>query len=732
MVAGALSASPKSAKAAELGAQLVSSHWYRVAGIKPRLRDHLKAHAHRYRGQLWHVVEDRISAKFHRFDTQAWRVMRLLDGQHTLDAIWHHLAAQGHDDMPSQEDILNLLGQLHALDLLVVDTLPDLAEAARRGAKQDRQRWMAKYMNPLAIRMHLWDPDRFLAQCVQRWRPWLGQWTVLAWLALVLPALGMVVVHWQDLTHNATERLLAMDNLILVAVLFPLVKGLHELGHGLACKLRGGDVHDMGVMWLLFLPVPYVEASSSWAFPDKRDRMLVGAAGMLVEMALAAIALWLWLWLEPGLAKALAYDVAVLASVTTVLFNGNPLLRYDGYYVASDALEIPNLAQRASRYWGFLFERHIARKRDATSPAMAPGEVFWFTLYAPLSLAYRCFVMLSIALFVAAQYLTLGVLMAVWSVSMGVVWPLVKSLKRAWGLTQAPDTSRLGQRLIWGFALLLILLLVAVPLPHRTQVEGVLWLPEEGLVRAEQSGFIDAIHVAAGTQVRPGQGIANLRDGQLSKELQVQEARLAAAQVRMDSALVNNASLASQAQTVVTREQAVLRRLQERSGHLMLTSHAQGQLWLPAGEDLMGRYLKKGQVLAYVMPTKAPRVRVIIDQADEDLIRQQTESVQVRLPSDPGQIWEAHMVRAVPGASRQLPSAAMSRQRGGEVVTDPRDESGRLALQSYFEYELALPDGFPHHLIGSRVSVRFEHAMEPLAPRVWRAARRLFLSHFQS
>jgi putative peptide zinc metalloprotease protein len=153
---------------------------------------------------------------------------------------------------------------------------------------------------------------------------------------------------------------------------------------------------------------------------------------------------------------------------------------------------------------------------------------------------------------------------------------------------------------------------------------------------------------------------------------------------------------------------------------------------LPAGEDLMGRYLKKGQVLAYVMPTKAPRVRVIIDQADEDLIRHQTESVQVRLPSDPGQIWEARLVRAVPGASRQLPSAAMSRQRGGEVVTDPRDESGRLALQSYFEYELALPDGFPHHLIGSRVSVRFEHPMEPLAPRVWRAARRLFLSHFQS
>ncbi len=726
MVAGALTGR------GELGAQLVSGHWYRVAGIKPRLRDHLKVHAHRYREQLWYVVEDRLNGKFHRFDAQAWRIMRLLDGQHALDAVWHQLAAQADEDMPAQEDILALLGQLHALDLLVSDTLPDLAETAARGGKQARQKKLAQYLNPLAIRMRLWDPDRFLAKLVARIGPWLSRWGTLFWLAWVLPALGLAIVHWQELTHNVGERLLAMDNLLLLIVVFPLVKALHELGHGVACKMRGGDVHDMGVMWLLFLPVPYVEASSSWAFPNKRDRMLVGAAGMLVEMVIAALAFYLWLWLEPGVSKALAYDVAVLASVTTVLFNGNPLLRYDGYYVASDALEIPNLAQRASRYWGYLFERYAMRKRQTLSPAMAPGEAGWFFVYAPLSLVYRAFVMVSIAIFVSTQYAVMGMLMAVWSLAVSVVWPLGRSVLKLWRLARGPDTGRQGRRAALVLGMLLLLVLFVLPMPHRTQVEGVLWLPEDAIVRAGQAGFVDHLQAQPGMQVTQGQGLAMLRDPQLAKEVQVQQARLASAEVRHDAAVLTGPSLAGQAMVAVHREETILKRLEERHTQLTLYSRANGQLWLPASDDVSGRFFKKGQVLAYVIPPKAPRVRVLVHQDDEDLIRQKIRSVRIKLPFDAERTWPASIVRAVPGASRDLPSAALGKHRGGEVLTDPRDESGRTALQSYFEYELSLPDDFPFHLIGSRVSVRFEHPPEAVGYRLWRAVRRMFLGYFHA
>jgi len=391
MVAGTL----KNLKdaSASLGAQLVNSHWYRVASLAPRLREGLALHPQRYRGQLWYVVEDRINGKHHRFDAAAYRLIQLFDGKSSVDQIWLRLAAQAGEHLPSQEDLLALLGQLHALDLLASDAVPDLAELRERDARHARQQWKQRWLNPMALRVPLLDPDAWLAPLANTLRPVLNRWGLLAWLAWVMPALGLALMHCRELTQNFAEQLLAFDNLILLALVFPLVKLLHELGHGIACKLHGGEVHDAGVMLLLFLPVPYVEASSAWTFADKRARMLVGAAGILVELGVAAGAFYLWLLQEPGIAKAMAYNVAVLASVTTVLFNGNPLLRYDGYYVASDLLEIPNLAPRANQYWRYLVERHVLRRERAVSPVSAPGEAGWFFAYAPLSFAYRLIVM---------------------------------------------------------------------------------------------------------------------------------------------------------------------------------------------------------------------------------------------------------------------------------------------------------------------------------------------------
>ena len=158
-----------------LHTQLVNSHWYRVANVMPRLRSQLHVHAHRYRGQLWYVVEDRLNGRYHRFDKQAWRIIRLLDGRTSLEQLWHALASEAGADTPSQEDILALLGQLHALDLLASESLPDLAEAARRERRLTRQRRWQRYLNPLALRIHLLDPDRFLARLVEVARPLLNR-----------------------------------------------------------------------------------------------------------------------------------------------------------------------------------------------------------------------------------------------------------------------------------------------------------------------------------------------------------------------------------------------------------------------------------------------------------------------------------------------------------------------------------------------------------------------------
>jgi putative peptide zinc metalloprotease protein len=717
---------------AGLHTQLVSSHWYRVAGVVPRLRQQLRVHAHRYRGRLWYVVEDKLNGRYHRFDRRAWRIIHLLNGTLTLEQLWHRLSAEAGAESPSQEDILALLGQLHSLDLLASGSLPDLAEAARRERSQSRLRRWQRYMNPLALRFRVFDPDRFLVRAVRVLKPVLNRRGAVLWLAWVLPAMVLAVSHWSELTSNFGERVLALDNLALLWLIFPLIKGLHEIGHGIACRLRGGEVHDMGVMLLVFLPVPYVDASSSWAFAKKRDRILVGAAGMLVELALAATAFYLWLWLEPGTAKAIAYDAAVLASVTTVLFNGNPLLRYDGYYIASDVLEIPNLAQRATRYWAYLIERWLLRRPDLLSPVMARGESAWFSIYAPLSFVYRLFVLFSIAMFISHRYFAVGAFIALWGLAAGVGLPLYRGLGWLRRMLLDARTGARGRRIALAAVGALGVLLFVLPLPHHTQVDGVLWLPDSGVLRAGQSGFVGQVMAHAGDQVLSGADIMSLHDSTLSAHVVEQAAKVEAAQVRYDAVRLENPSRGQQLASDLERQEAELHALQERAGRLDVHSAAPGRLWLHDSDNLPGQYVKQGEVLGYVIPAAAPRVRVIIDQTDADFIRSHTRSIAVKLPFAPGPTWAARVVRAVPAAMNELPSAALGREGGGAVATDPRDRSGRKALVSHFEYELALPDQFPYRFIGSRASVRFEHPAEPIVYRMWRGVRRLFLAFFHS
>ena len=186
------------------------------------------------------------------------------------------------------------------------------------------------------------------------------------------------MLHWPELTENVADRVLATHNLILLWLCFPLIKLLHELGHAYTTKLGGGEVHDMGLILLVFTPVPYVEASAASGFRSKWRRVLVGAAGMLVETFIAALAMFIWVAAEPGVLRAVAFNIMLIAGVSTLVFNANPLLRFDGYYILSDLIEIPNLSQRANRYWRYLAEKYVFRMKDSDKPPLAPSNAPYY------------------------------------------------------------------------------------------------------------------------------------------------------------------------------------------------------------------------------------------------------------------------------------------------------------------------------------------------------------------
>ena len=326
---------------------LYSPSWYRVADLKPRLRRHLQIRRHRYRDETWYVLQDYAAGKAHRLNPVSYYLVGLMDGTRSIQQIWDLALDKLGDEVPTQEEIIRLFGELHAADVLQCDIPPEAAELQQRFEKQQRRELMQRFMNPMALRFPLLDPERFLTSTLSAVRWLFTPAGFLLWLAVIALAAVQAGLHWEELSRDVTDRVLAPSNLLLLFFVFPVVKALHELGHGYAVKRWGGEVHEMGVMLLVLMPVPYVDATASWEFREKSRRMVVGAAGMMVELFVAAFALFLWIALEPGLLRAVMYNVMLIAGVSTVLFNGNPLLRFDGYYIFADWLEIPNLASRS-------------------------------------------------------------------------------------------------------------------------------------------------------------------------------------------------------------------------------------------------------------------------------------------------------------------------------------------------------------------------------------------------
>jgi len=261
-----------------------SQSWYRAAHLKPRLADRAEISRQLFRGVTWYVIRDPITGRFHRLTEAAHTVVAMMDGERELGRIWDLACTELGDDAPSQDELLAVVSQLNMLDLLHTDGLPDAQEIARRGKKQRRRNFLARFLNPLAIRVPLFDPNGFLDETWPLVRPVFSVVGGIAYIILIIAALITAGQHWDGLTGNLVDRVLSTGNLLVLVLVYPLVKAIHEIGHGYAVKKFGGEVREIGVMFLVFLPVPYVDASAASGYTNKWARMLVGGAGILVEL----------------------------------------------------------------------------------------------------------------------------------------------------------------------------------------------------------------------------------------------------------------------------------------------------------------------------------------------------------------------------------------------------------------------------------------------------------------
>lgn len=708
---------------------LYSSSWYRVASLRPRLRAHAQVHRHVYRDEIWYILQDHSSGRFHRFTPVANTIIGLMDGRRSVQEIWDLAYVRLGSEVPPQDEVIKLLGDLHRADLLQSDVPPDSQELSERREQYRRIRWKEYFGNPVALRFPLFDPDRVLNHCVPYLRPIFGWAGAVLWLALVAGAIALAGLHWKELSTGALDRVFSVRNLLLMWLIFPIVKMAHELGHAITVKVRGGEVHEMGVMFLLLMPIPYVNASAASAFADKRWRMLVGASGMLVELLIAAIAMVFWIYMEPGIGRAIAYNVLLIAGISTLVFNGNPLLRYDGYYILADWLEIPNLAQRANEYIGYLVQRHLFGVPTLEEPQLAKGERAWFLFYAPASFAYRMFVMVTILLVVSSRFFVVGVVLALWSVYSMFALPVGRRLAQ---LAAGPVLRAHRARAISvsaGLAATVLIVFGLLPFPSYTPTEGVIWISPSAEVRAPVEGFVVQVAARPNTAVRRGDLLFRMQDPQLTARRQSVAALVDEMEARYGAALARNRLQLSIVQQQLAQARAELELADRRLAGLAIASPDDGKFIVEDAADYPGRFVQRGDLMGYVWPA-ADVVRVVVSQADESLVLTKTKRVQIRLVERPAEVIDARIVREVPAATDELPSMALSLQGGGKIGLDPSRPGNNRAIDRIFVLDLALPRGARVAHLGSRVLVRFEHPSEPLAVQWYRSVRREFMKKF--
>ena len=713
------------------GASIHSPLWHRVENLKPKVREGVVIERHVVRGAVWYVVRDQLSTRSHRFSPAVYFVLARMDGTRTLDQIWRQTVEQFGEDAPSQDQILQTASQLYVAHLLRSDASVDEGELAERGKAERDFFWTANLRNPMFLRIPLFDPDRFLDATVHLVRPFCGWLGGVLWLCAVAWLALQMFANWSELTRDIADKVLANQNLVTLVLVYPFLKILHEFGHAYAAKLAGVEVHEMGVMLLTLLPAPYVDASASAMVPSKWQRALVAAAGMIVELAVAALAMWIWLDAQPGPIRSIAYDALLTASVSTLIFNGNPLLRFDAYYILSDVLEVPNLGSRSQRYYLYLIQRYLFGLTDARDPVIAPGERFWFAVYAPASFVYRMFTLYGIAIFIATKYIVVGTVLAVWMTAASIVWPILKGLRF---VLVSPVLTGLRRRAIAGTVLSLgaiVFVLGVVPIPNATVARGMVWIPDDSRVVAQASGRLEAFVAKPGSTVSPGDELIRLEDPFIAAKRKKAEARVEEVEAR----LVAAEALSQFDSQVLERQHDLARQelddLIRQQNDLVIRSPRAGTLVVPNAPDLIDGFVKRGTTVGYVVAGKSPIIRAYVPEDEIEYFGDRTVSVSIRFDEAPWtRLDSAVLQREVPKSTHLLPSPAFSTATGGPFSPDPTAKDKDAILDSIFEIDVAPPPDFTVERWGERVWVRFNHGASPLIERLYRAARQVFLGRF--
>jgi len=726
-----------------------------VDRVVVRRRADLLISAQQRHGETIYVLKDPVSLRYYWFNDYEYAIYEMLDGRVTMSQIVDKLARDFAEYLISPEDVRAFLASLYRQSLVLGGRSGQGLLLKQRRDQLRQQHLRGKLRNVLAIRCPGFDPTRLL-NCLYPWTGWFfSRHAVCGVGLLAILALAVLAANAARLPSEwvAMHQYFGAGNWLLLACTLATTKMIHEMGHALACRRFGGECHEIGVMLLVLTPCLYCDVSDSWLLPNRWSRAAIAAAGMYVEVALASLAAFIWVNTEPGSIHYLALQVMLICGVSTLLFNGNPLARYDGYYILADIVDIPNLRDEARTalshmLWRVLLGVKLSGARRSS----------WKLALFGLGVALYRWVLLASILWFLYQILSANGLEVVWHyLALSVI--SATAIEPLWRLSKAilskerRDQMKRKNVIITTTAVAGIVLTAALlPLPCYVVCPFELRVANATPVYAPHSARLVKLMVQPGQQVTAGQPLANLHN----IDLQLAVARLES-DVRAQELLLRSlnyeryeneqaAAAAPQAEELLesTRKQLQQRRSDLERFHLTAPqagvvleperrrakeNSATLDSWSGSPLDAKNRQgvFAQGDVVCQIGDPQQLEAVLVVDQVDVERLRS-GQPVKAVLDAQPDR-WLRGEIQEIARQKLEATPESLSVQAGGGVASRIDNQGVERPLSASYRVRVKLEDGSAAHLPGMRGSVKIRTGWRTIGGRAWESLARTF--HFQ-
>ncbi|MCA9136407.1 MAG: efflux RND transporter periplasmic adaptor subunit [Planctomycetales bacterium] len=668
------------------------------------------------------IIEDPVSGTFYRLGKMEYALASLMTGGRTIAEAFQLLCQRFPEHHLSEEDAGELGRWLidnelaHTESSLVASRMVDSAKKSDFAKIKQRS-------NPVMIRIPLVHPDRLVSR-LDRWIGWFfGVYATFLGAAILMIAGGMAIQNWSEL-RKSSEYLFSGSSLIQLAVITVVLKVIHEFAHALTCKRYGGEVREMGVLLILLAPLAYVDVSSVWRFRNRWHRIHVAVAGIYVEMLIASLAMFVWQLTDSAFIRHLCVRTMLTASVASLLFNANPLMKFDGYFVLTDWARCPNLYTDSQKYLVRL-SRRLFLGEETREPDWRAGYRIAVACYGWLAFLWRCFVCVGLAIAATKYFHGLGVVLAI---TAGVCWVGIPTWNALKHVLRSGKTQRRRCLTVSGMVALAVgLTLIFVPWIGTNTVPAVVEFSPHVVVRADVPGFVESIHVLPGDAVAVGQPLLTLRNRDLTLTASNLERKIQQATIRQRQHLLKGQRAAAQAEaaeieSLTKQHDEALRQVDS----LTVRAPIAGTVIRRRLDVLGGTYVKLGDEILVLGNETQKELRLLIPHSKYERFRDQI-GTSVSYRTGVFSAGEAILANINPRAKTVVEYPALLATNGGPlgvkaVSNHPQESESQLELLvPHFEAVVPLDRSQSMTLhSGQRVLVSITGGNESIGLHWWR------------